>query len=224
MEKRKAELVIISAPSGCGKDTIVGEVLKRMPEAGLCVSCTTRAPRYKKHAGEYEKEGVDYFFLSEDEFQRRIRDKDLLEWAYVKGTYYGTPLAYIRALEEEGKKLIILIIENIGMMQVKALDPTIPAIFILPPSAQEVQCRLIHRKSEETEAELARRLEKGREQMKGAYIYDYVVLNDDLQRAVENVMHILSAHMLRTRLQKPLVDRVNESYREENPQSGSSRE
>jgi len=209
----KAGLVILSAPSGCGKDTIAARVLKRMPEAGLAVSCTTRAPRPKKN-GEYEKEGEDYFFISEKEFLARAAAGDFLESAYVKGTWYGTPLSHLRCLEEAGKELIILIIENLGMMQVKALDASIPAVFIVPPSAGEVRRRLIARESEEAD-EVARRIEKGREQMKCSYIYDYVVLNDDLDQAVEDVYHILRAHQHRTRYQKALLDRVNATYQEE---------
>ena len=110
--------------------------------------------------------------------------------------------------------MIILIIENLGMMQVKALDASIPAVFIVPPSAGEVRRRLIARESEEAD-EVARRIEKGREQMKCSYIYDYVVLNDDLDQAVEDVYHILRAHQHRTRYQKALLDRVNATYQEE---------
>lgn len=215
MKNLKARLVILSAPSGCGKDTIAERICARMPGAGVAVSCTTRPPRPKKGTGEYEKEGVDYFFISEEEFLSRSAAGDFLETAYVKGTYYGTPLSHLRELDAQGKDLIILIIENLGMMQVKALDPSIPAIFIVPPSAGEVRRRLIERKSNETEAEINRRIEKGREQMKCGYIYDYVVLNDDLNQAAEDVYHILKAHELRTRYQKNLLDRVNETYEQQ---------
>ena len=214
MKNLMAHLVILSAPSGCGKDTIARRVRDRMPEVGIAVSCTTRAPRKDKITGKWEQHGVDYFFISEEEFLARAAAGDFLETAYVKGTWYGTPLSHLRQLDAEGKELIILIIENQGMMQFKAMDPTIPAIFVVPPSAHELKRRLVDR-DEKTLEETQKRIEKGKEQMKCGYIYDYVVLNDELEEAIEDVYCIMRAHMKRTRYHKALLDRVNESYQEE---------
>ena len=198
-------LVMISAPSGCGKDTIIEKVKKRLNGIGVSISCTTREPRPKSNGG-YEQNGVDYFFIQRSEFEERIRQNGFLECANVKGDLYGTPRAYVEKLRDEGNDVIILNIENQGAAQIKAIDPTAASIFILPPSAQELRRRLVDRKSE-TPEQVEKRIVKGEEQMQMAYFYDSIVMNDKLDAAVEDVVHIIC-----TMLHKALIDRVYATY------------
>ena len=150
MNQEHTSLVIISAPSGCGKDTIIEKVCQRLDGIGVSISCTTRDPRPKSD-GSYEQHGVDYFFMKRPEFEKRICQNGFLEYANNKGELYGTPRSYVEKLRDEGKDIIILNIENQGAAQIKAMDPTAVSIFILPPSAQELRRRLVDRKSETPE-------------------------------------------------------------------------
>ncbi len=210
MEHRQTNLVIISAPSGCGKDTIIEKVCGRLGGIGVSISCTTRAARRKKD-GTYERHGVDYFFIGKSEFEERIRENGFLEYADVKGDLYGTPRAYIEKLRDDGHDVIILNIENDGAAQVKANNPDAVSVFILPPDAQELRRRLVERKSETAE-QIERRMAKSTEQMKTAYDYDYVVMNDDLETAVQDVIHIICTVRRRTMLHKELIDRINATF------------
>ena len=211
--ERNSSLVIISGPSGCGKDTIIEKVLQRMSGIGVSISCTTRSPR-KKGKNSMEQHGVDYFFVSQEEFAERIRANGFLEYANNKGDFYGTPRDYVEKLYKDGNDIVLLNIENLGAAQVKAIEPTVVSIFILPPSAQELRRRLIGRKTEPMD-KVEKRYQKGMEQMQMAYVYDYAVMNDDLDTAVEQVVHILQAVRCRTMLHKELIDRVNATFIEQ---------
>ncbi len=134
-----------------------------------------------------------------------------MEYADNKGGLYGTPCAYVEQLQKNGNDIIILNIENQGAAQVKAIDPTAVSIFILPPSVQELRRRLVDRKSE-TPEQVEKRMVKGAEQMRMAYIYDYVVMNDDLETAVEDVVHIINTARRRTVLHKELIDQINATF------------
>lgn len=206
----KQSLVIISAPSGCGKDTIIEKVCQRLDGIGVSISCTTRKPRQKKD-GAYEQHGVDYFFIEKPEFEARIRENGFLEYADVKGDLYGTPRAYVEKLISDSNDVIILNIENEGAAQVKATNPDAVSIFILPPSAQELRRRLVDRKSE-TPEQIERRMAKSTDQMKMAYNYDYVVLNNDLEVAVQDVVHIICTMRRKTALHKELIDQINATF------------
>jgi len=213
MDQRHLSLIVISAPSGCGKDTIIERVCQRMQGIGVSISCTTRDPRPKSD-GSYEQHGVDYFFIKRPEFEERICQNGFLEYANNKGDLYGTPRDYVEKLQDEGNDIIVLNIENQGAAQVKAIDPTAISIFILPPSAQELRRRLINRKSE-TPEQVEKRMAKGKEQMQMAYIYDYVVMNDNLEDAVDDVVHIISTVRRRTMLHKELIDQINATFTDE---------
>lgn len=203
-------LVVISAPSGCGKDTIIEKVCQHLDGIGVSISYTTRKARKKKD-GNYEQHGVDYFFIDKPEFEERIRENGFLEYADVKGDLYGTSCAYIEELHSSGNDVIILNIENDGAAQIKATNPDAVSIFILPPSAKELRRRLVDRKSE-TPEQIERRMVKGAEQMKAAYSYDYVILNDNLEVAVQEVIHIISAVRHRTILHKHLIDQIKDTF------------
>lgn len=211
MQTANRTLVVISGPSGCGKDTVIKEVLKRLPGTALSVSCTTRARR--KNNGEWETEGVDYYFIDQETFRRRIREGDFLEYAENKGELYGTPRAELEMLAAAGNDVILLNLENEGAAQIKAMDPTVTTVFLLPPDGKTLRSRLIGRASDTPEERL-KRLEKGREQLRMAYMYDYVVMNDELSVAVQDVIHIICAVRRRTQLHKRLIDEVNASLAE----------
>lgn len=182
-DMKNISLIIISAPSGCGKDPIIDIVCKRLDGVALSVSCTTRKPRQKKD-GTFEQDGVDYFFLDRAKFDQSVSENGFIEYAEDnKGDLYGTPCAYIQELKNSDYDVIILNIENQGAVQAKRQYPTAISIFILPPSAQELRRRLVERNSE-TPEQIEKRMIKSAEQMKAAYSYDYVVLNDDLEVAV----------------------------------------
>jgi len=210
---KASSLVVISAPSGCGKDTIIEKVYQRLDGIGVSISCTTRAPRPKSD-GSYEQHGVDYFFIKRPEFEELICQNGFLEYANNKGDLYGTPRAYVEKLCDDGNDIILLNIENQGAAQIKATDPTSVSIFILPPSAQELRRRLVDRKSE-TPEQVEKRMEKGKEQMRMAYAYDYVVMNDDLNAAVDDVVRIICTVRRRTMLHKELIDQINATFAEE---------
>ena len=213
MNQEHTSLVIISAPSGCGKDTIIEKVCQHLDGIGVSISCTTRDPRPKSD-GSYEQHGVDYFFIKRPEFEERICQNGFLEYANNKGDLYGTPRAYVEKLRDEGKDIIILNIENQGAAQIKATDPTAVSIFILPPSAQELRRRLVDRKSE-TPEQVEKRMAKSKEQMQMAYAYDYVVMNEELEAAVDDVIHIICTVRCRTILHKKLIDQINATFVEE---------
>ena len=210
MDEKNVNMVIVSAPSGCGKDTIIEQVCQRLDGIGISISCTTRKARKKKD-GTYEQHGVDYFFMEKPEFEVCICENGFLEYADVKGDMYGTPRAYVEKLISDGDDVIILNIENEGAAQVKAANPDAISIFILPPSAQELRRRLVDRKSE-TPEQIERRMDKSSEQMKTAYGYDYIVLNNDLEAAIQDVVHIICTVRRRTKLHKALIDQINETF------------
>lgn len=152
-----------------------------------------------------------YFFINRPEFEERICLNGFLEYANNKGDLYGNPRAYVEKLRDEGNDIIILNIENQGTAQIKATDPTAVSIFILPPSAQELRRRLVDRKSETSE-QVEKRMAKSKEQMQMAYAYDYVVMNDDLEAAVDDVIHIICTVRRRTMLHKELIDQINATF------------
>lgn len=186
----KGFVLVVSAPSGCGKDTIIAEVLKKMNgEAVLSVSMTTRAMR------DGEAEGVNYFYVSKDEFFKHIEDGDILEYTNYGSNYYGTPIEPVKLQLEQGK-IVILIIEVEGGGNVKKAFPDAKKIFIIPPSMQELENRLRSRGTDSDEA-IANRLEIAKSELLRAEEYDYIVENDYLNEAVEDVLSIIRAEQLK---------------------------
>ena len=181
-------MVIISGPSGSGKGTVV----KRLDPAygyAVSISVTTRKPR------EGEAHGRDYFFITEEEFVRMRSENDLLEhFAYV-GNYYGTPRSYVEDQIVQGK-IVVLEIEVNGALQVKEKFPNAVLVFLMPPTLTELQQRLVKRATEDA-VTIEARLKRALEEIPLIDQYDYLVINDDIREAVDNVNAIVAAERLK---------------------------
>jgi guanylate kinase len=184
-------LLVISGPSGTGKGTVCGRLRERLPHLAYSVSATTRAPR----AGE--RDGVNYFFLTKEEFQSRIERGEFLEWAEVYGNYYGTPRSYVERMLSSGRD-VLLEIDTQGAMQVKANYPAGVFVFLLPPTLEELGRRITCRGTE-IEEERRRRLSAARNEIAQIRNYDYLVINDTVQEAVAKIEAILVAERARVK-------------------------
>ncbi len=175
-------LMIVSGPSGVGKGTIVKTIINRREDVVESVSCTTRPPR----AGEVN--GKHYFFLSREEFERKIAENGFLEYDEHFGNIYGTPRSFIEETIKD--KSIILEIEVEGAMQVKKAYPQCILVMVVPPSMEELKRRLIGRESESKE-EIENRLARIEYEYSKKDLYDYIVVNDDLETAIREVEDII---------------------------------
>lgn len=192
-------LIVLSGPSGSGKGTIIKSLLQKRPDTVLSVSVTTREPR----PGEVE--GVHYFFRTRAEFERMIEEKKLLEYAEYNGNYYGTPEDSIKKWLDEGKN-VILEIEVQGAEKVMDHRADLVSIFITIPSMQELERRLRDRGTE-TEDKIRGRLEVAKRELARAFRYDYVVLNDEVDMAVDRILTIMDAEDLRyPRMEKTVME------------------
>lgn len=185
MSDKKGVLVVFSAPSGCGKDTILTELFKRNQnnEMTLSISMTTRNPRIG------EKDGVDYFFASRERFEQLIKDDELIEFAEYNGNYYGTPKAPVEKWLNEGK-IVFLEIEVQGAGKVMQKFPEAKSIFILPPSIEELERRLRNRNTDSSEV-IEKRIALAPDEIAHSKDFDYCVVNDDIQRATDEVYTII---------------------------------
>ena len=195
-------LVVISAPSGGGKGTILKELFAKDDNLVLSVSATTRSPR------PGEEHGKQYYFLQKEEFEELISQGKMLEYAQYVGNYYGTPREPVEQWMAQGKD-VVLEIEVQGGAQIKKLMPGCVSIFILPPSMKVLEKRLRDRGTEE-DATVRKRLEKAREEIPHAKDYDYVVFNDRLEDAVEDLRAILRAEKRKYHRNETAVERVLE--------------
>ncbi len=184
----KGLLIVLSGPSGVGKGTVLKEVMKdESLKLAFSISMTTRAKR------EGEEDGVNYFFVTRDEFEQAVRDGKMLEYAEFVGNYYGTPLEYVEKLRNEGMN-VILEIEVQGCMQVREKVPDALTIFIVPPSMEELESRIRGRKTEAEEI-IQQRLAKAESEMEMLNKYKYVVCNDDVKLAADIISVIIRRHM-----------------------------
>ena len=196
----KGSLIVVSAPSGCGKDSIVTEVLKRMNgEAHRSVSMTTRAMR------DGEADGVNYYFVSVDEFKNKIENGEILEYTVYSGNYYGTPAGPVRQQLENGKT-VILIIEVEGGDNVKKLFPDAVKVFVIPPAFNVLESRLRGRGTD-SEDVISNRLLIAKDELSRAGEYDYIIENDVLEEAVEDLISIIRAERFKT---KYMINKVRE--------------
>lgn len=184
MKTNRGILIVVSGFSGSGKGTIMKELMKKYSEYyALSISATTRNPR------PGEQDGVEYFFRTREEFERMIAEDELVEYAEYVGNYYGTPKAYVEEQLNAGKD-VILEIEIQGALKVKEKFPDTLLLFVTPPSAEELKKRLVGRGTEEMSV-IESRLSTAVEEAQGIEKYDYLIINDELTRCVEEVHGIL---------------------------------
>lgn len=183
-------LIVVTGPSAVGKGTICRALLAGASDIRFSVSCTTRPRR----PGEVD--GVEYYFISREEFQRRIAAGEFLEWAEVYGNYYGTPRSYVEEVTARGHD-VILDIDRVGARAVREHYPDAVSVFVLPPSMEALRQRIAARGTETADA-VARRLSEAPEWIREGLTYDYVIVNDDLNRAVAELKAIITAEKART--------------------------
>lgn len=182
-------LIVLSGPSGVGKNTVLNAVLPVVPDLRYSVSATTRAPR------PGEMHGRDYFFVSDDEFDEMVRDGQLLEWAEFVGRRYGTPRDYIDRCLDAGLT-VIMDIDIQGARQIRARMPEALLVFLWPPSMQELS-RRIYGRGQDPESAITQRLSWARHELEAVKDYDYVIVNDDVQKAAEQLRAIVVAERCR---------------------------
>ena len=194
---RKGIILIVSAPSGAGKTSLCKEIIDIFPGLGHSVSYTTRPMR------SGEAEGKDYHFVSPGTFQRMIEEGAFAEWAEVHGNRYGTALRTLERFREEGKD-ILLDIDCQGAEQLRRNDPDGVHVFVLPPSIEELLRRLKGRETDSSDV-IEQRIANARGEMSRAGEYDYIIINDDFDRAVEELKAIFIAERCRTERRLPLA-------------------
>ena len=188
--KNNGLLLVVSAPSGCGKGTILGEILKD-DSFYYSISATTRAPR------EGEQDGVNYHFITKEEFEQRIAQGGMLEYAQYCGNYYGTPKKEVEQMRDAGRD-VILEIEVEGAMKVRALCPDAVFLFIAPPSVEELRRRLNKRGTEAAEV-IEERVSQAARELSYANRYDYIIVNGELEKAIQDFRTVVRAEKLRTK-------------------------
>ena len=197
--KDKGILIVVSAPSGCGKGTILAEVLKD-EKFFYSVSATTRSPR------PGETDGVNYHFLKKEQFEELIASGGMLEYAQYCDNYYGTPKEKVMEKLNEGKH-VVLEIEVQGAMQIREKCPEAVFIFIAPPSVGELRNRLSGRGTETAEV-IEKRVSEAAHEISFADRYDYVIVNDVLEEAIEDFRTVVRAEELKSVNQKNIIDEV----------------
>ncbi len=183
--KNLKKLIIITGPSGVGKGTVVKELLDRNKNIWLSISATTRNPRVG------EKDGLNYYFISEERFKDMIDKKEFLEWAQFAGNYYGTPLSTVNEKIEKGF-IVLLEIEVEGAKQIKEKFPESLSIFFLPPSKEELEKRIRNRGTEKEEA-IDRRLSRANYEIASSDQFDFVLTNHDVDETVKEVFKIIKS-------------------------------
>lgn len=181
------KLFVLSGSSGVGKGTVLKGFLERNPDFMLSISCTTRKPR------QGEIDGVNYFFMTREEFKNCIENNKFLEWAEFAGNFYGTKKKYIKQCLEEGKN-VILEIDTQGALQVKKQMPEAVLIFIAPPSLEALEARLRGRHTEDEET-IQKRLEQVRAEIKRSENFDYRIVNDKLEDAILRLEEIVKGEI-----------------------------
>ncbi len=185
----KGFLIVLSGPSGAGKNTLMNAVIPSIPNLQYSVSATTRKPR------SGERNAVDYFFVSDQEFDRMIANDELLEWAEFCGSRYGTPKFFVKDRINQGKT-VIMDVDIQGALQIRQKIEETVLVFLLPPTWDELRNRLTKRGKDPKEA-IHQRLERSFEELKFIVDYDYFIINDKLEKAAERLSTIINAEWCR---------------------------
>lgn len=203
---KKGLIIVLSGFSGAGKGTIMKHLLRSYPDDyHLSISATTRAPR------QGEEDGREYFFRTREEFDAMIENNELLEYATFNGNSYGTPRSYVEKLVNEGKD-VILEIEIQGALQVKKLYPEALLLFVMPPTADDLKERLLGRGTE-TEDVIAQRLAISSKESQFMTGYDYLVVNDDLEKSVNQVHSIIFSEHYRSSRNVETIEKIQEDLK-----------
>lgn len=201
----KGVLIVVSGFSGAGKGTIVKKLFSGENNYALSISMTTRAPR------EGEIEGKSYFFVTKERFEEAISNGELLEFATFVGNYYGTPRKYVEEMLSQGRD-VILEIEMQGAIQVKTRFPDAVLVFVTPPSAEELKRRLTARGTED-EATINKRMHRAYEESAFVDRYDYLLVNDDLDKCVEELNMLIEASHHAPHCSAGLLKKINEELK-----------
>lgn len=201
---KRGVLTVVSGFAGSGKGTLMNMLLSQYDNYALSVSATTRKPR----PGEVD--GVHYFFVSTDEFERMIKEGELFEYAQYVTNYYGTPKAYVDKMLDSGKD-VILEIEMQGAFLVKEKRPEALLIFVMPPSVEEIYNRLKGRGTE-TEEVIMKRMTRGGQEALGVIKYDYLMINDVVDECVERLHHVIQSEKCRTSRNAQFLEQVKEEF------------
>ena len=188
MTNNKGLLIILSAPSGCGKDTVFKAIKDLRNDVVESISATTRKPR------DGEVEGVNYYFKSESDFQLMVVNDELLEYARYNNCYYGTPVSEVEKAINDGK-ICFLIIDVQGAQSILKVRPDAISIFLLPPSLDVLEKRLINRSTNDSE-DVKNRMKIAQREIDMAPLYKYIIVNDDLNECVNNINDIINKELL----------------------------
>lgn len=211
---RQGIALVVSAPSGAGKSSMITRLISQYPRIGYSVSCTTRAMR----PGEID--GQDYFFLSGEDFEKMRAAGQFAEWAQVHGNFYGTPLAPVQTMLAEGKD-VLFDIDVQGAAQIRASLPDATFVFILPPSMAELKKRMQKRGTESAE-HMAKRLGNAMNEIREAFWYNAMIVNDDLAAASEELAAVYRAATLAPGRNQDLLAQLLEEAEAYNGAAGSS--
>lgn len=199
-------LLIISSPSGAGKTTLTRDLLEHFGDLTFSVSHTTRKPR------STETDGRDYYFVARNRFDQLVESHAFVEWAEVHGNFYGTSLAEIERARSEHKRGVVFDVDYQGARQIRAVRPDAISVFVLPPSMEELRQRLRGRASDD-ENTIERRFNNARDEIAQYGLFDYVVVNDDLERAKLRMRSIVEAERTRRVRMAPLAEQLLRQHR-----------
>jgi len=193
---KRGALLIISGPSGSGKSTMCKDLLERMPEAVFSISTTTRAPRVG------ERDGVDYFFVTKDEFLRGIAEDRFLEWAEVHGNYYGTSKEMVESALNGGRLVLFDIdVQGFKILHSK-LSSLITSLFVTVKDQATLKERLALRKTDSAEV-IEKRVKNAKDEMGSVFLYDYLIINEDIEESKEALYHIAKSAFYKSTLTDP---------------------
>ena len=196
-------LIVITGPSGCGKSTLANRMLEKLEDMAFSVSYTTRQKR------DSEREGKDYHFVSKETFEKMIQDDRFAEWAVVHGNYYGTPRNVLERDKKKGDILLDIDVQGAAQIRQKMEDAVF--VFILPPRFPELRKRLKER-GQDSESTIQERLSMARKEIKRYREFDYLVINDDLAQAEEELMAVIQSQRCRREIREQEIMPILQSF------------